>query len=503
MKPDNENPGEAESYDVIEVGADPTGLTLANLLGQLGISTLVMERNALTVTEPRAVSIDDESLRTMQAIGLIDPLRATIVPGYGSRYLTPFGRCFLTVMPAGQPYGHPRRNAFRQPRLEAILKDGLSRYVNVKIVFSTTLQFFTASGSEVTAKVADPSGVRRIRGRYLVACDGASSTVRKQLGIAMEGKTHSERWLIVYLANSPTAARDTLVFCDVARPCIALPGPGLTRRFEFKLHRDEEEAGLLAPDAVTALLRSRGFAPEGEIVRKTVYTFHARIAQRWSNGRIFLAGDAAHLTPPFAGQGMNSGVRDAHNIAWKLAAVLTGKFSASLLATYESERRPHVASMIELALRMGHIMGPRSRVSQWITQTAFLAVGLWLAMRAYFGEMKYKPKPKFDKGFLVPSAQPLVGRLLPQPLVRQADGADVLLDDALPSGFILLGVDLTEAALAAATTQPICGQLGAERRTSLQTPTPCRAAALSAKPELAMPSGTLAAKSSLCGQTDM
>ena len=438
--------GDVPAFDVAIVGAGPTGLTLANLLGLEGVSVLLVERNATTVQEPRAVSIDDESLRTMQAAGVVDRVLEQVVPGYGSRYLTPGGACFLTVLPTGRPYGYARRNAFRQPVLEQQLRDGLARFPHVRTRFGADLAGFVQDDDGVDLTLGIEGATERMRARYLVGCDGASSPIRKALGLTLEGETSPERWLIVDLADSP-AERDTLVFCDIRRPCIALPGPDLTRRFEFKLFPNEMEADVLRADNVRQLLESRGVAPGSRIVRQTVYTFHARLASRWSLGRVFLAGDAAHLTPPFAGQGMNSGIRDAHNLSWKLAAVLRGRLAPSLLASYETERRGHVAGMIELALRMGRIMGPASRWRGWATQTAFRVTGLWPPLRSYFGEMKYKPKPSFRQGFLLPSAHPLVGRLIPQPLVRASDGTERLLDDAIPRGFVLLGVDVSFASV--------------------------------------------------------
>jgi 3-(3-hydroxy-phenyl)propionate hydroxylase len=430
----------AAIYDVIIVGAGPTGLALANLLGKENVSVLLLEKNSQTVQEPRAVSIDDESLRTIQAIGLIDIVMNDVVPGYGSRYLSPDGRCFLTVMPKEKPYGFARRNAFRQPILEQQLRDGLARYSSVETRFESTLTDFKqdAEGVEVQFKHNDQEN--HVRGRFLVGADGASSLTRKKLGFDFEGKTLPERWLIIDLADSP-AERDTVVFCDIARPCIALPGPNQTRRFEFKLFDNESEQALLQPGKVQELLRWRGAAADGRIVRQTVYTFHARIVARWREGRIFLAGDAAHLTPPFAGQGMNSGIRDAHNLSWKLAAVLRGQLSPDILESYEQERRGHVASMIDLALRMGKIMGPSSRMRGWLTQNALRMAGLWPPLRSYFGEMKYKPRPYFKAGFLVPSDNPLVGRLLPQPHVV-GSSRNSLLDDEIGYGFVLLGIDV-------------------------------------------------------------
>ena len=433
--------GDARTFDVAIVGAGPTGLTLANLLGLEGVSVLLVERNATTVQEPRAVSIDDESLRTMQAAGVVDRVLEQVVPGYGSRYLTPGGACFLTVLPTGKPYGYARRNAFRQPVLEQQLRDGLARFPHVRTRFGADLTGFVQDDDGVDLTLGVEGETERVRARYLVGCDGASSPIRKALGLSLEGETSPERWLIVDLADSP-AERDTVVFCDIRRPCIALPGPERTRRFEFKLFPRETHTDVLRPANVRQLLESRGVAPGSRIVRQTVYTFHARLASRWSLGRVFLAGDAAHLTPPFAGQGMNSGIRDAHNLAWKLAAVVRGWLAPSLLDTYELERRGHVAGMIELALRMGRIMGPVSRWRGLATQSAFRMAGLWPPLRSYFGEMKYKPKPSFRQGFLLPSAYPLVGRLIPQPLVRASDGTERLLDDAVPHGFMLLGVDI-------------------------------------------------------------
>ena len=436
MKPDG-----ASRYDVAIVGAGPTGLTLANLLGLEGLSVLLVERHHTTVLEPRAVSIDDESLRTMQAAGVIDAVLPQVVPGYGSRYLTPAGKCFLTVMPTARPYGYPRRNAFRQPVLEQQLRDALGRFGNVHCRFGTELASFVQDAEGVDLVLRDERGGEAIRADYLVACDGASSPIRKALGVSLLGETMPERWLIVDLENSP-AERDTVVFCDSRRPCIALPGPDLTRRFEFKLFPHEVDADMAGERTVDRLLRSRGVAPGSRVVRRTVYAFHARVASRWSEGRVHLAGDAAHLTPPFAGQGMNSGIRDAHNLAWKLAEVSRGRLAPAMLDSYEVERRAHVTSMIDLALRMGRIMGPTNRWRGWLTQSAFRLAGLLPTLRSYFGEMKYKPKPSFADGFLIPAARPLVGRLLPQPTVTAAAGSERLLDDALPGRFVLLGIDL-------------------------------------------------------------
>jgi len=428
-------------YSVAIVGAGPTGLTLANLLGVYGIQCVLIERNAATVHEPRAVSIDDESLRTMQAAGLVETVMSETVAGYGSHYYSARGRCFAKVQPTEQPYGFPRRNAFRQPILERQLNEGLARFPHVTALFEHELLSFTQSANRVTLRVKQGSSESELTTDYLVACDGASSLIRRTLGIVLSGSTFRERWLIVDLENSPVPSPHTKVFSNPARPCIALPGPNLTRRYEFLLHDNERDEDMLAPDMVKHLMETHEAAPESRIVRTVVYTFHARLAERWSEGRVYLAGDAAHLTPPFAGQGMNSGVRDAFNIAWKLAAVTQKRLGPGLLKSYEPERRDHVWAMIEFALNIGRVLAPPNKLAAFVIEWGFRALALVPKARDYIAQMKFKPPPRFAKGFIVADAtsarETLIGRMISQPCVR-ADGKDVLLDDVLGPGFALL-----------------------------------------------------------------
>jgi 3-(3-hydroxy-phenyl)propionate hydroxylase len=428
-------------YPVAIVGAGPTGLTFANLLGVYGVSCILIERHAETVHEPRAVSIDDESLRTMQAAGLADEVMSETVAGYGSHYYSARGRLFAKVQPTAQPYGFPRRNAFRQPVLERQLRAALARFPHVTPLFEHELSSFEQDESGVSLRLSG-AVTHDVRCDYLVACDGASSSVRRTLGIDMSGSTFRERWLIVDLEDSPAASPHTKVFSDPRRPCIALPGPNLTRRYEFMLHDDEREEDMTAPETVQRLLATHEAAPESRIVRSVVYTFHARLAERWSNGRVFLAGDAAHLMPPFAGQGMNSGLRDANNLAWKLAAVVTKRLGRGLLASYEPERRAHAGDMIGFALNMGRALAPPNALAASALVGGFHLLSLFPRARDYIAQMKFKPPPRFSKGFIVPDGagprRTLVGRLFPQPRVLTPDGREVLLDDLLGPGFAVL-----------------------------------------------------------------
>jgi 3-(3-hydroxy-phenyl)propionate hydroxylase len=441
-------------WPAVVIGAGPTGLTIANLLARYGVDVLLVERNETTVQEPRAVSIDDESLRTMQAVGIVDKVIARVVLGYGSDYFSVGGSCFLRVRPTAREYGYPRRNAFRQPVFEQQLRDYFrehaQRETRSEARFSTELIDFRQDADTVNLVLRRADGsLEDVSTRYLVACDGGRSFVREKLGIKLSGSTFHERWLILDLEDTRDNTRDTKVFCDPKRPGLSLPGPDRTRRFEFMLHEGEVEPEVTSPEFTRKLLRPHG--EENTALRRSrVYTFHARMADRWSDSRIFLAGDAAHLSPPFAGQGMNSGIRDAHNLAWKLAAVVQGRLGPRLLDTYERERRGHAWEMILLALRMGKVMMPRSFWTAVGLQAAFRLLGLVPPARNYFAEMKYKPKPRFGAGFLTSGktndAALLVGRLLPQPEVRGAERT-ALLDDFLGNHFALVSLPQTPSGI--------------------------------------------------------
>lgn len=454
--------------EVLVVGAGPAGLTVANYLGMMGIRTLVVERNPTTVQEPRAVSIDDESLRTMQAIGLVEKVLETIVSGYGARYYTPNHRPFARIAPTAREFGYHRRSAFRQPVLEAILREGLDRFDCVEQRFGQTLVRFEQDDAGVSAHLRDDGGAQTIvRAAYLAACDGASSTVRGQLGIAMAGSTFEERWLVLDAVDYDNKERDSVAYCDHRRPAITLPGPERTRRWEFLVKPSEPAEEFLEEERIRGLLADLGASSSTNIVRRTVYTFHARIAERWSDGRVFLLGDAAHLTPPYAGQGMNSGQRDALNFAWKVAAVVAGRLPRSLLATYESERRDHAWQLIRMAILIGWVMVPRNWFHTWGQIAFFRLIGLIRPLRDYVLQMRFKPKPRFVDGLMVPDGESArvtrVGRMFPQPLVTRADGGEVLIDEAIGPHFAVLAYGRDAEALLAGLVDPLWQQLDARR----------------------------------------
>jgi 3-(3-hydroxy-phenyl)propionate hydroxylase len=455
--------------DVLIVGGGPTGLTLANLLGRANVPFMLVDRKASTIAEPRAVSIDDESLRTMQALGLSEDVMKDVVPGYGVHYITRHGgRCFGRVVPTVSEYGFPRRNAFRQPLFEATLRRGLDRFERGQTRFGHTLEAFEQDEQGVTATVSDPHGKRfDVRARYLIGCDGGRSPVREMLGVAMVGSTFKSRWLVIDTQNDDDAFAQMRVYCDPRRAIVDVPGPHNTRRFEILVHPGESADEMLEPARIRQLLMPFRGDRDTDIVRKTVYTFHARVAERWQTGRVFLAGDAAHLTPPYAGQGMNSGVRDAFNLGWKLAGVIKGQLPASALNSYEVERRDHAWALIRLALNLGVVMAPSSWLSAFAFQSFFTCAGYIPPLRNFFLQMKFKPKPRFSEGLLGPrddlGRRSLRGRMFPQPSVTLRSGERCLLDELIGQRFALIQYGPADANDVAALDDPLWSTLDAVR----------------------------------------
>ena len=431
------------TYSVVIVGAGPTGLLMAHLLGLYGISTCLIERADATVGEARAVSIDDESLRALQGVGMIDEVLSRITQGYGVEYYSWTQRLFARIDPTRVDYGWQKRNAFRQQVLAQQLAEGLARYPHVHLKFEHELQSFQQDEHGVTLHLLVQGQSKTWTCQWLVACDGGRSEVREALQIELEGNTFGERWLIADMLGRTLPFRHTRTYCDPERPAIRLPGPDATVRYEFMLREHESADWALDESRFRAWIAQREPSDAGlQLARKVVYTFHARVAQRWQQGRVFLAGDAAHLTPPFAGQGMNSGLRDAANLAWKLAAVVKGELPTTLLQTYETERKPHAWSLIQMALRIGRFMQPKSTWDAAFHQTLLRFVCLWPAARDYITQLRFKPKPKFFKGFFLPPTTAglavTAGQLLPQPRVELAGGQLCLLDDVLGSGFAVV-----------------------------------------------------------------
>lgn len=440
------SPPSIRHVDVAVIGAGPVGLTIANFLGMYGVSALIIERGAELIDYPRGVGMDDECLRAFQAIGLAEKVRAHTTPDQWVRFLTARGRCFASVEPRTREFGWPRRNAFIQPLVDRELLRGLSRYQNVDVLFDRALSDLTETSDGVLLQVQDDTGATEtIHARFVVGADGGKSTVRKILNIPFSGKTESTRWVVVDIRNDPIGIPDAYLYCIPTRPYVSIALPHGIRRVEFMVFGEETEEQLCSREGIQELLRIVMPHPEkADIIRSRVYTHHARLAERFRQGRVLLAGDAAHLMPVWQGQGYNSGIRDATNIAWKLAMVVKGVASDALLDSYDLERRDHAAAMISISVTAGKIFSPTQR---WL---AALRDGLTLLLNAippvknYILQMRFKPMPRYTRGVVVQTA-PLngsvaspVGRLFIQPDVVLGTGETRKFDDAVGPWFTIV-----------------------------------------------------------------
>ncbi|MCA9774800.1 MAG: FAD-dependent monooxygenase, partial [Myxococcales bacterium] len=354
--------GEAMRASVIIVGAGPVGLTLANLLGREGVETLVLERNPETTDEPRAIAADDETLRTMQGLGLLEVWERDLFRDMPGRLRSTSGELLAEIRPAPTGNGYAIFNTFHQPIFERTLLGGAERYPSVSVRFGHEVTGLEQNGNGVTVRGVRPGGdAFEARGAWLVGCDGGRSFVRKHLGIGFVGSTYSERWLVLDTEGDTWNQRDGSFIMDPARPTVTIYRTKGRRRWEFLQMPGETDAFLL-DDATIHRLLAPHIDPDAVTVhRKVVYLFHARIAERYGEGRILLAGDAAHVMPPFVGQGMNSGIRDAVNLGWKLAACVRHGASPEILATYEPERREHQRKVTNLSVWVGRLFMQRRR----------------------------------------------------------------------------------------------------------------------------------------------
>ncbi|MCV7197886.1 bifunctional 3-(3-hydroxy-phenyl)propionate/3-hydroxycinnamic acid hydroxylase [Mycobacterium angelicum] len=431
------------AVDVLVVGAGPVGLTLANILGRQGVRTLVVDERATLIDYPRGVGLDDEALRTFQSIGLVERILPHTVPNQILRFVDAKRRVLAEMAPPDARFGWPKRNGFVQPLVDAELLAGLDRFEHVEVWWSRPMTSCQQDGDAVTVELGGDGEAATVGARYVVGCDGGRSATRRMMGVSFDGTTSSTRWLVVDIANDPLGHPNSEVGADPERPYASISIAHGIRRFEFMIHADETDEQAQDPAFLTRMLARLVPHPDRvDVIRRRVYTHHSRIAGAFRSGRLLLAGDAAHLMPVWQGQGYNSGIRDAANLGWKLAAVVTGRAGDALLDTYDVERRKHARAMIDLSTMVGRVISPTNRRVTTARDLLVRSASIVPSLKRYVLEMRFKPMPRYERGAVVhtdpgdPSSP--VGTLFIQPRVDTRTQQDVLLDDVLGDWFAVL-----------------------------------------------------------------
>ena len=396
----------ARHADVVVVGGGPVGVATALFAARRGLTAVVAERETAVYNRARAIGMDDEVQRIFQSYGLIDDVRAITTPIVGADFVTADGEKIIGIdMPVGGswPLGHHPTVAYFQPQLEGLLRDAAAA-AGVDIRLGVEVESIAQRDGEVVTTVRSPNGVESaLRSRWAVGADGASSGVRRSLGIAFVDLGFDQDWLVVdtRLLRDVELPRHVQQICDVDRPVTYVTGHDAYRRWEFQLQPGESREEMAAPDRVWELLSPWLVPGDAEVERAVVYRFHATVAATMRAGAIFLAGDAAHQMPPFLGQGLCAGLRDAANLAWKLDAVASGIGGDRLLDSYDTERRQHATGVVAHAVDAGRLIDRLAGRTEADVGTD----------AAYGGG---RPFPRLERGVLV-GDHPLVGRQLPQP----------------------------------------------------------------------------------------
>lgn len=436
--------GPATTYDVAIVGYGPTGATAANLFGALGLNVLVIERDPDIYGRARAISTDEEVLRVWQSVGLSERLQKDMLPDRPVAFVDAKGEPFIETTITGRGCGHPPQQFIYQPAIDRVLREGVARFPHVEVALERECLRVLNKGDHVELLIGDlrTDTLSRVRASYVIAADGGSSPTRGLLGVGYSGKTYGERWVVIDTkVLKQWDSHDRLRFhCNPDRPTVDCPTPLGHHRWEYPARAGEDEKKLVSDDYIWQVLNSQGITTENvEILRAVVYSHHVRVADRWRVGRVFLAGDAAHAMPPWIGQGMSAGVRDAANLCWKIAAVARGHAPEGLLDSYEAERKPHVTEVTRRAVFVGRVITERRKPVAAARNHVVRALTKLPGVLAGGQRLWWIPDARYEAGFFAPHAKTsAVGWQIPQPWVTDRSGTVRRLDDLIGGRWAVL-----------------------------------------------------------------
>lgn len=428
-------------YEVAIVGFGPTGAIAAGLLGKKGIRTFVCDKLHDVYDKPRAIALDHEIARVFQHLGLMEKIQPFLEPFTDSVFYGVDGQMIKrmsTVMPP-YPLAHLPSMVFTQPPVEKVLRAHANSYDCVDIQLGQTLIHLEQDTDVSTLTLqAEDGSVSTIKAQYVIGCDGASSAVRGFAGIGLQDLDFDEPWLVVdVLVNEKGLSKlpiTSVQYCNPQRPCTYLICPGKHRRWEISINVGEDPRTVSTPEGTWKLLAPWITPQDGELWRQASYRFHALVADTWRNKRFFLAGDSAHQQPPFLGQGMCQGVRDAVNLCWRLEAVLRDGASDNLLDSYGVERKAHVTELTTRIKGIGKLITERDVEKARARDAKLLAECV--------GDVKPMPRqdvqPALIVGLLSPVPHPAKGTIFPQPLLQNKDGQPVRMDEIFPAGWKII-----------------------------------------------------------------